>query len=269
MALKPFLFAADLDGTLLPNTSKKPASGCLERTRALLQFLMHNECPVCYISGRHLELARDGRKVFNLPVPTYWVCNVGSEIYDQFGQSHQAWKALLGTSFDHAEMWQAVAGLDGGLALQESGKQGPHKFSLYYPGPAPPELQSALVQRLSCMRRDLRLIHSVEEATGKGLLDILPNNAGKAASLSFLAKAYHKPPMRTFFAGDSGNDLDALTSGVCGTVVGNAPSEVRSQARNMQANTSGSRLYIATGFYGDGIIEGLRKFRLLPPSVAF
>lgn len=269
MAFKPFLFAADLDGTLLPNTTRKPPSGCIERTRALLQFLLQNDCPVCYISGRHLALAREGRKAFNLPVPTYWVCNVGSEIYDQFGRREQAWEALLGEAFDHAAMWRAVADIDGDLALQEHEKQGPHKFSLYYKSGAPQALQANILQRLSLLRSRIRLIHSVEEASGRGLLDILPDNAGKAASLDFLARAHHKPPARTFFAGDSGNDLDALTSGVCGTVVGNTPGEIRSQARSLQANTPGSHLYIAEGFYGDGVIEGLKAFRLLPQSLVF
>jgi sucrose-6F-phosphate phosphohydrolase len=267
MAFIPFLFAADLDGTLLPNTTKKPPNGCLERTRALLQFLLSNDCPVCYISGRHLALAREGRKAFNLPVPSYWVCNVGTEIYDQFGRAHQSWDALLGEAFEHETMWRAIADLDEGLQLQEEEKQGPHKFSLYYPEAAPQVLQEAILQRLQALRQNIHLIHSVEEASGKGLLDVLPDNAGKAPALLFLAAANSKPPRQTFFAGDSGNDLDALISGVCGAMVGNAPAHLRSDARDLQARTAGSRLYIARDFYGDGVIEGLKAFHLLPQSL--
>jgi len=269
MAFKPFLFAADLDGTLLPNTSKEPPNGCIERTRGLLQFLLANDCPVCYISGRYLALAREGRKVFNLPVPTYWVCNVGSEIYDQFGRAHKAWGDLLGASFDHEAMWRAVADIDDGLQPQEQEKQGPHKFSMYYPQAAPLTLQNDLLHCLRTFRHGFRLIHSVEETSGKGLLDVLPDNAGKAPALQFLAKSHSKPPRKTFFAGDSGNDLDALTSGVCGTMVGNTPPELRSHARDLQARTAGSHLYIAKDFYGDGVIEGLKAFGLLPQSQVF
>ncbi|MDX8410777.1 MAG: HAD-IIB family hydrolase [Mariprofundaceae bacterium] len=269
MAIKPFLFAADLDGTLLPNTTKQAPNGCLERTHTLLQFLLSNDCPVCYISGRHLALAREGIRAFNLPVPSYWVCNVGTEIYDQFGRAHQRWSALLGKTFEHDSMWHAISDLDAGLQPQEQEKQGPHKFSLYYPEAAPQKMQEAILQRLQALRKNIHLIHSVEEASGKGLLDVLPDNAGKAPALLFLAAAHGKPPRQTFFAGDSGNDLDALISGVCGAMVGNAPTDLRAHARDLQTRAAGSRLYIASDFYGDGVIEGLKAFHLLPQSLIF
>jgi len=53
-----FLFAADLDGTLLPNTGKTPAPGCLERTQNLLNSLRARGVPICFVTGRHLSLAK-------------------------------------------------------------------------------------------------------------------------------------------------------------------------------------------------------------------
>ncbi|MGZ5009281.1 MAG: HAD family hydrolase, partial [Methylobacter sp.] len=62
---------------------------------------------------------------------------------------------------------------------------------------------------------------------------------------------------RVFFAGDSGNDLDVLVSGVCGTIVGNAPDEVQARLGVLQMLSAEAQLYLAHANYGDGIIEGL------------
>ena len=81
--------------------------------------------------------------------------------------------------------------------------------------------------------------------------------------MDYLAQRHRLGPEQVFFAGDSGNDLDALASGVCGTLVGNAPSPVRAQAAAITEQTDGARLYLAGNFYGDGIIEGLKAYRFI------
>jgi sucrose-6F-phosphate phosphohydrolase len=259
----PILFASDLDGTLLPNTRRSQPEGGLKRTQALLQTLLEGGHPVCYVSGRHLSLARKGQKAYRLPKPTYWVCNVGTEIYRRDNTPDPSWSASLGKVFDHAAMENALSRLPG-LRRQEWEKLGPHKFSLYLTGAASEELQQEIMARLGRLRDDLRLVHSVEESSGRGLIDILPQRAGKAAALHYLVERTATTLARTFFSGDSGNDLDALVSGVCGTLVGNAPDEVKAKARDLEANSPGARLYVAQAFYGDGVIEGLGHYGLLP-----
>ncbi len=260
---KVFLFAADLDGTLLPNTGRKAAEGCLQRTRALLDSLLSANCPVCYISGRHLSLAREGQLDFGLPRPDHWVCNVGSEIYDGEGVLDNRWESMLGEPFDLAMMWQALRDIDG-LSLQEEEKQGLHKFSLYSRRPASPDLLRRIRQRLHPLNPNIRLVDSVEESTGRGLLDVLPASSGKSSALRYLAEKYHLPYENVFFAGDSGNDLDALLSGVRGTLVGNAPSQVRSELERRRRRQAGkSHVCLAEACYGDGVIEGLKVFGLV------
>jgi HAD superfamily hydrolase (TIGR01484 family) len=149
-----------------------------------------------------------------------------------------------------------------GLRRQEWGKLGPHKFSLYFQGQASAELLAQIMDRLRRLRTDLRLIHSVEEVTGRALIDILPLAAGKAAALRYLAQRISVSLDRTFFAGDSNNDLDALVCGVCGTLVGNALDEVKASTRALAATTPEARLYVADAYYGDGVIEGLRHYAL-------
>jgi sucrose-6F-phosphate phosphohydrolase len=264
---EPLLFAADLDGTLLPNTERKAAEGCVERTRALLRDLLGAGCPVCYITGRHLSLAREGIGGFGLAPPSFWVCNVGTEIYDTMGVVDRGWTVSLGPAFEHMLMYAELDGIRG-LEPQEDAKQGPHKFSLYCREPASAQLRAEILERMLALRGDLRLVHSVEEASGRGLLDVIPIQAGKAAALHYLADRHGIPYPRVFFAGDSGNDFDALLSGVCGTLVGNAPRAVREEAARLQAESTGARLHLARAFYGDGILEGMRRFKLLAEGYA-
>lgn len=263
----PFLFASDLDGTLLPNTGKLPDPGCLERTQALLQDLLEADCPVCVVSGRYLALAKQGQAVFRLPQPTWWICNVGTEVYDRTGTVDRDWQCRLGPPLDCEALRRALYKI-ARLAPQERPKQGPHKFSFYYPEPISRELRTEITHRIRAVRNDLQLIVSVEESSGRALLDVIPANAGKAHALWYVAERYGLDGDRVFFAGDSGNDLDALLSGVCGVLVGNTPEDVRTQAEEERKRREDARLFVANAFYGDGIIEGLRHYGLWPPAVA-
>jgi hypothetical protein len=74
--------------------------------------------------------------------------------------------------------------------------------------------------------------------------------------------------MRTVFVGDSGNDLDVLTSGLPSIIVKNATSDVRRKALD-RLNHMGMqyRLYLArggfmkmNGNYTAGVTEGLIHF---------
>ncbi|HXH73312.1 MAG TPA: HAD-IIB family hydrolase [Mariprofundaceae bacterium] len=251
-----FLFASDLDGTLLPNTSTVPPAGCLRRTIAMLESLLSADCPVCYISGRHLSLARKGQEAFFLPKPDYWVCNVGSEIYSRGGRLDRQWSEQLGPAFDHAAMWSLLRDLEG-LAPQESVKQGRHKFSLYSVGHPTAEMVQQIISRMPESDR-FRVVTSVDEKSDRGLLDILPADAGKAQALAYLMHRLGFTATDTFFSGDSGNDLDALTSGIFGTLVGNTPKNVCIQACQLMQERSASRIHFSEAPYGDGVIEGLQ-----------
>ncbi|MFQ5356478.1 MAG: HAD-IIB family hydrolase, partial [Mariprofundaceae bacterium] len=211
--------------------------------------------------GRHFGLAREGQQEFGLPEPTYWVCNVGTEIYNQKGIQDIQWQGFLGPAFDQGAMCRALEDIRA-LTLQEGEKQGPHKLSFYTQGKVDKKLSRLVLERMKIFRSDLRLVNSVEEASNRGLLDILPDNSGKSAALHYLAEKLGFAPPTVFFAGDSGNDRDVLLSGVCGTLVGNAPPEVRA---DLQLNSQGrvKTLHFSTASYGDGIAEGLRYFGFL------
>ena len=73
----------------------------------------------------------------------------------------------------------------------------------------------------------------------------------------------------TVFAGDSGNDLPALTSGLQAVLVHNARREVREEAlRSVREKGISERLYLAlgdfldmNGNYAAGVLEGLAHFQ--------
>lgn len=260
-----FLFAADLDGTLLPNTNQSPDPGCTERTRELLQGLRAQGHPVCFVTGRHLFLAQRGVDTFRLSPPDWWVCNVGTEIYDRQGKEDTEWRRRLGPELDRSALRRALYGIPQ-LTPQEFPKQGAHKFSFYYPKPASRDLQADILERVAASRGGLQLVASVEESSGRALLDLIPATAGKAQVVEYLAWRHGLALDRVFFAGDSGNDFDVLLSGACGTLVGNALPEVRDQVRRLAVSRSEAHLYIAGSYYGDGVIEGLRHYGLWPPA---
>lgn len=258
--VRPFLFGSDLDGTLLPNGRESAPEGCLGRTRKLLQLLEKEHCPVCFVSGRHLELAQKARTAFKLPRPDYWVCNVGSEIYSPGGRADGEWSARLGPVFNHSVMWAALTDIPG-LQPQEREKQGPHKFSLYYDSSVADDLQGEIQSRMKRINTGLQVVYSVDVFTNRGLVDVLPTASGKSQALAYLAEKHGLGDEAVFFSGDSGNDTDALTQGFCGTLVGNAPAPVRQEVQ--QAAGERAHLYLAQAHYGDGIIEGLCHFGLV------
>jgi hypothetical protein len=73
---------------------------------------------------------------------------------------------------------------------------------------------------------------------------------------------------QSVFAGDSGNDLPALTSGLNAVLVRNARDDVRDEALDaLRKSGQAHRLYIAqggyhgmNGHYAAGVLEGVHHF---------
>ncbi|MGZ5077064.1 MAG: HAD-IIB family hydrolase [Methylobacter sp.] len=259
MIFSSFLFAVDLDGTLLPNTGKPPAPGCLERTQSLLHSLNEHSIPVCFVTGRHLSLARQGIETFRLSEPDWWICNVGTEIYHSDGKPDENWVRQLGPKLDHTVLRKSLRDIPG-LLTQESSKQGSHKLSFYYPEPVSVKLQTEILRRADGLAGRLQLIVSIEDRNGRAMVDVIPATAGKKHAVEYMSNCYGLDKTQVFFAGDSGNDLDVLVSGVCGTMVGNAADEVRARLGMLQTQFAEAQLYKAQAHYGDGIIEGLYHY---------
>jgi len=265
------LLCSDLDRTLLPN-GDQPESP--EARPMLRRLAAHPELTLAYVSGRHRALLEEAIDEYRIPVPRYAVCDVGTTIYtvnDGQWRPWEAWAAEIApdwrgrTHDDLAALFRDMSE----LKLQEAVKQNTFKVSYY--GRADLDHQALIRRmqgRLDEAGVEASLIWSVDETTDTGLLDILPRRATKLHAIRFLMKEMGFAPDHTVFAGDSGNDLPVLTSGLQAVLVRNASESVRRQAlAGLGAHGGHDTLYLAggafmgmNGNYSAGVLEGLAHF---------
>lgn len=250
------LLATDMDRTLLPNGLQKAVPQALERFRA---WASGRRAQLAYVTGRHHDLARAVLAEYRLPEPDWLVCNVGTEIYPAgCAEPVAEWQRRLARGFDAEAVRERAAGLLPEARLQEAPKQSPLKVSFYTKVPEEPAVEEARLEAdLAEAGLAARVIVSHDETAEMGLVDFLAPGSGKASALGYLRERTDLGAEQTLFAGDSGNDADALLSGVCGILVGNATAAVREQIRQWAAETPEARVYFAERPYTAGILEGM------------
>lgn len=265
------LLCSDLDRTILPNGRQEESPLARPLLRALAD---HPEVTLIYVSGRHKELLLEAIREYNIPMPDYAIGDVGTTIYEINGGRWDLWGAW------HREIapdWQGKTSVDlaglfvdiKNLQLQEPEKQNLFKLSYYTPGHIDKNtLLKNMQSRLDNQSLRAGLIWSVDEMADTGLLDVLPGSANKLHAIRFLMQHKGFNEQNTVFAGDSGNDLDVLASGLQSVLVRNAGDEVRNEALS-KINETGipGRLYCArgnflgmNGNYAAGVLEGLAHF---------
>ncbi|HHH36442.1 MAG TPA: HAD-IIB family hydrolase [Gammaproteobacteria bacterium] len=265
------LLCCDLDRTLLPN-GPQPESPA---ARPLLRRLAaHPALTLAYVSGRDLDRLQAAIEEYALPVPDFAVGDVGTTIYAVKGgvwQSWEAWQREIITDWRGRD-GQSLAKLFEDLTqlrLQEPDRQGRFKLS-YYTAPDFPrgDALAEMERRLDRAGLNASLIWSLDEVAGCGLLDVLPAGATKLHAIRFLMQQLAFDEDAVVFAGDSGNDLPVLTSGLRSVLVANARPEVRETAEAaLRAQGLEDRLYVASGGflgmngnYSAGVLEGLAWF---------
>ena len=265
------LLCCDLDRTLLPNGAQPESSAA----RPLLRKLA--ECPdltLVYVSGRHKALLQDAIREYDIPVPDYAIGDVGTTLYsiaNNQWQPSEAWQQEIAPDWhgkSHAELAVLFEDLKE-LSLQENEKQNRFKLSYYTPLDIDyRQLVETMQNRLEEEGVNASLIWSIDEAKHCGLLDVLPKEATKSHAIYFLAEQLKTPAENIVFAGDSGNDLTALTSGLKAILVRNATAEIKAEAQQRVDRAGFSeRLYCAKGGFMDmngnyaaGVLEGFVYF---------
>ncbi len=261
------LLCSDLDRTILPNgpQPESPAARPLFRRLAA-----HPALRLIYVSGRDKSLLRAAIEEYDIPMPDYAVGDVGTTIYRIHEGEWQAWEAWQA---EIAPAWQGMTARDlarlfhdiPGLRLQEAEKQGAFKLSYYTAADFPRvEALAQMERRLDAAGIAASLIWSLDEAAGCGLLDVLPAAATKLHAVRFLMTQLGFGEERVVYAGDSGNDLPVLTSGLRAVLVRNALPEVREEAEAaLRERGLLERLYVAgggflgmNGYYSAGVLEG-------------
>ena len=269
--LQKILICSDLDRTLIPNGFQKESAYARPVFRQLVE---HSNIYLAYVSGRDRKLILDAIEEFYLPMPDYAIGDVGTTLYrvlngnwqlsdDWCDEIGQEWKGLG---------WQGLAEFFKDMEeirLQEPEKQNPYKLSFYTnQGVDHQRLINDIRLVLSVKGIRANVIFSVDEISTNGLLDIIPARANKLHAIRFLMQQEQFSDDRTVFAGDSGNDLDVLTSGLQAILVKNAMDEVRNEAIETLADKQMiNQLYLPkgnfeamNGNYAAGVLEGLVHF---------
>ncbi len=269
--MQKILICSDLDRTIIPNGYQEESA----HARGMLRQLVEDtNISLAYVSGRDKRLIIDAIEEFYLPLPDYAIGDVGTTLYrvingtwqlsdewsDEIGQD---WKGL--TRGKITEIFEDLAE----IRLQEPEKQKPYKVSFYI-GQNTDAQQ--LIKKIQAVFADkgvrASIIWSVDEIRNHGLLDIIPPRANKLHAIQFLMQQERFTEDRTIFAGDSGNDLDVLTSGLQTILVKNATEDVRKEAlKRLSEKNLTNRLYLPqgnffglNGNYAAGLIEGMVHF---------
>lgn len=268
---KTLLLACDMDRTLLPNGPEPVSPGAIEAFR---DFVSSHDVTLVYVSGRDIGLIESAINEFGVPVPDIAVGDVGTTMYKKQGDSWillEEWRSTL------AKDWKGLAGKDikellkgvKELTPQEAEKQGEYKESFYTdPSVDKHALTRTVKELLFEAGVQANLVFSVDQIKQVGLFDVLPASASKAHALQYLQKMNNLEHDQIIFAGDSGNDVEALVSGYHSILVANALPEVRAEVE-ARAKEKGieNLVYFARGGFNDmngnysaGILEGVGFF---------
>ncbi len=273
------LLCCDLDRTLLPN-GRQPESP--QARRIFKSLTARNEIDLVYVSGRDLSLIKEAITEYDIPVPAYAIADVGTSMFEISSDGDwlplQAWREEIAPDWPRISSQYLLTLLTGipGLELQEPEKQSDFKISFYiHSGALSESLSKQVTQKLEVLAEKLNIVWSIDEINRIGLLDILPANANKLHAIEFLMQLRNYRNSRTVFAGDSGNDIVVLTSGLQSVLVANADSSVLDTLIHWQhVYPDQNRLYIArggflnmNGNYSAGILEGIAHF--LPETLAW
>ena len=266
--IQKILICSDLDRTIIPNGYQRESPHSRPVFRKLVE---HSNIYLAYVSGRDKKLILDAIEEFHLPMPDYAIGDVGTTLYRIINGNWQlsdGWSDEFGKDWKELS-WEELAGLFQDveeLQLQEPEKQSKYKSSFHTDQNVD---HQRLIKRIRAILAQkgvpANIIWSVDEIGTNGLLDIIPAGANKLHAIQFLMQQEEFSDDRTVFAGDSGNDLDVLTSGLQAILVKNARDEIRQEAvETLAGKNMLNHLYLPKGNfwgmdgnYSAGVMEGL------------
>ena len=273
------LICTDLDRTLIPNGPQSESAGARAHFAVLAA---RPEVTLAYVTGRHRGLVKEAITCYRLPAPDFVIGDVGTTIYHvgerEDWQLQTAWQEAIAQDWKgrgHADVKSLLYDMPA-LRLQEGTKQNDYKVSYYVPLQNDRDALSRMIE--ARLQRDgiaARLIWSVDEPAGVGLLDVLPARASKYHAIEALMQMRGFATADTVFCGDSGNDIEVLVSPVPAVLVANSQPQVRELAlRLAREGGHADRLYIAhggfmgmNGNYSGGMLEGIAHYH--PDTIAW
>lgn len=259
---RPLLLCTDLDRTVIPNGAQAEAPDARAR---LATLAAEPDVTLVYMTGRDPGRVAEAIEGWGLPVPDWVLADVGTTIL-QCGAGEwsrlEAWDAAIGRDWAGCPAARIAAALDDvpALRLQASDRQARFKVSFTVDLARPVlALDAEVAGRLSDLGVRSRRVWSVDELAAVRLLDVLPERASKRHAVEYLQRHLGLGLEDTVVAGDSGNDLGILTSGMPAVLVGNARNEIKAEAES--AAVRPEQLYIAASSYAAGVLEGVAHHR--------
>ena len=266
------LICTDLDRTLVPNGPQSESPNARQHFATLCA---RPEVTLAYVSGRHRALIEQAITFYRLPQPDFVIGDVGTTIYvvgdDNCWTRQRTWETEIAKDWagrSHADIKSLLSALPA-LRVQETAKQNAFKLSYYVPLQTDHQALSRLIEkRLEDNGIASRLIWSIDEPAGIGLLDVLPARASKYHAIEALMQSNGHSYADTVFCGDSGNDIEVLASPIPAVLVANSQPQVRELANGLARDGGhADRLYVArgnfmgmNGNYAGGMLEGIAHY---------
>lgn len=259
--------ATDLDGTLIPLEGQAEHQRDL---KILKEQIDRGHLTLVFVTGRHLASVRDAIHTYELPVPAWLLADVGTTIYRS--RVAGTWEPVVeyelhlderSGGVQRGEVERALSEI-AELRLQEHEKQGRHKLSYYVEDALREAVVERILEKLERLGAGYSIIDSRDPFTGDGLVDLLPSGVSKAYALAWWCEFAGVGRESVVFAGDSGNDLAALTAGYRSILVGNADRTLAEQVQRTHDDQGWTdRLVLAHREATSGVLEGCQKFGLL------
>lgn len=247
MSTLDYLLVSDIDNTLTGDTE------AIEELKELLE--QHKESVGFGIAtGRSVESAKEILEQYGLPQPDVLITSVGSEVY--YGENliaDKGWSHYIRRRWHPERIRQALDKLEGLELQQEEDAQRTFKVSYNVKDPSDVEgLMESVREALDQTKSSWHIVLSHNR-----FLDILPYRASKGTAVKYIAWKWHIDLKAVITAGDSGNDADMLIKPLKGIVVANHEEALDNLKKQ-------KNIYFAERSYAGGVIEGLRKFKVIP-----
>lgn len=188
-----------------------------------------------------------------LPEPDYIISGVGTHIYNYKKKYvEKEFNDVLEDGWDLKIIEEIIQKLDHPISEQHSKFQHSYKRSYFFHN-ANEQLIESIAQEFLDANMDVNVVYS-----GDKFLDILPKWANKGNALQWLLRKLNLKSNQVLVAGDSGNDSAMFDlNDVSGIVVANAHEELYKYTKH-------KKVYHTEKEKGDGIIEGLIYYKILP-----
>lgn len=233
-----------------------------------------------FVTGRHYQSVCELLQTERLPEPFAIICDVGTSLYHRTPTSYQLCQSYvnhLESRVNGTTAMELATKVPSSpwIQLQESEKQSRFKLSYYCPAEQLDSERTRLADWLLEAAIPYEPLASIDPFTGEGLLDLLPREVNKSYALHWYAEQRGWPADQIVFAGDSGNDVAALTSHFRAIVVANANDHtVECVETYHRKKGSLSKVCFAEQDATLGVVEGLKfhgwlqgAFRLGPSPI--